>query len=84
MIRLLPPKPDQIPCTKKKKTKPKTTISTTNDKKISSWFKKSASTDAGNANTSESSAPIASVVSTSVHRSNIDDRILPNNKPDLA
>ena len=74
MIKLVPPKPDQMPCIKKKRTKSKsTTISTTNNKKISSWFKKSTSTEVWNANTSESSAPIAPVLSTSVHRINFED-----------
>ena len=86
MIKLVPPKPDQMPCIKEKRTKSKsTTISTTNNKKISSWFKKSASTEVWNANTSENSSPIAPVLSTSVHRNNIDnDNILSSNEPDLA
>ena len=58
--------------------------STVNNKKISSWFKKSASTEVWNANTGENSAPIAPVLSTSVHRINFEDNILPRNEPDLA
>ena len=91
MIKLVPPKPDQMPCVKKKRTKPKSTpmSSTVNNKKISSWFKKIASTEVWNANTSENSAPIAPVLSTSVHRINFEDNIfedniLPRNEPDLA
>ena len=60
-----------------------------NDKKISAWFKKSTSTEVSNANISENSAPIAPVLSTSVHRINFEDNIfedniLPRNEPDLA
>ena len=82
MIKLIPPKPDQMPFGKKKRTK--TTISNMNDKKISAWFKKSTSTEVLNANISENSAPIAPVLSTSVHRNNFDDNILSSNEPDLA